>query len=570
MGGGVTPQQLRRLAEEVNQGSRPLQDLADYLATSGLIAQWPFLWNALAAEHRLTFRAQLAARGIDVAAVPTDASQSVSESRTADDTLLAMAAIWPPGGEQEEKPQEQAVSPAPTPAASDEATTPPAADAAGESGPTQPRPSESGTTSLTTLARGRTFDVAELLAHHIPIHVMRDSRLTENMYLSFEVLEDLADAAVDEATKALLATPSRRPQRSVDAIRVVLLKGVYRVKERDQAVFRLVVLDAQGVDVVAVADLDRRADERGLFYQSFSVDVDAPYQDQALMQRGIALLLLRGQISRWRSNTHRQAPATAMYERMRRDPRFEVVRSQGPHGEYDEISVRTAVPGSGGTGSSTTEARLSPQDVGAPGAAATDPRWHSLNDTVIRVVNHWMDDATHRKITIRLLQPSEEIVTWDETAGLASGHPIAGVADMTYVLEAAIAELLTNAIKYSPTEGGEIIVSLRREGETAVIQIQDGGIGIAPEDLPRVLETPGFRTPAAQAHTPEGGGEGLSGVQELLRQYYGGSLAIESRGAGQGTTVTVRIPLRTPIGTTPAPQRNSASGTAEQTGDQSE
>ena len=52
-----------------------------------------------------------------------------------------------------------------------------------------------------------------------------------------------------------------------------------------------------------------------------------------------------------------------------------------------------------------------------------------------------------------------------------------------------------------------------REGETAVIQVQDGGIGMAPEDLPRVLAAPGFRTPAAQAHTTEGRGEGLTVIQ---------------------------------------------------------
>ena len=54
-------------------------------------------------------------------------------------------------------------------------------------------------------------------------------------------------------------------------------------------------------------------------------------------------------------------------------------------------------------------------------------------------------------------------------------------------LERALDKLLSNAVKYSP-RGGTIVLRVRRDGEWAVLEVVDQGIGIPPTDLPHVFE----------------------------------------------------------------------------------
>lgn len=99
--------------------------------------------------------------------------------------------------------------------------------------------------------------------------------------------------------------------------------------------------------------------------------------------------------------------------------------------------------------------------------------------------------------------------------------------------------LLENAIRYSG-RGTSIRLKAVMEGHEAVIQVEDSGIGIPREDLPRITER-FYRVNKARSRADGGSGLGLSIVDQLVGQHHG-TLHIESE-LGKGTTVTVRLPL---------------------------
>lgn len=99
--------------------------------------------------------------------------------------------------------------------------------------------------------------------------------------------------------------------------------------------------------------------------------------------------------------------------------------------------------------------------------------------------------------------------------------------------------LLENAIRYSD-RGTSIYLNAVIEEDSAVIQVEDKGIGIPQEDLPRILER-FYRVNKARSRADGGSGLGLSIVDKLVQQHRG-TLHIESE-LGKGTIVTVRLPL---------------------------
>jgi len=100
--------------------------------------------------------------------------------------------------------------------------------------------------------------------------------------------------------------------------------------------------------------------------------------------------------------------------------------------------------------------------------------------------------------------------------------------------------LITNAVKYSP-EGGEVLFTGRREGNDAVFQVIDHGIGIPKNDMHRLFEA--FHRCSNVGEIP-GTGLGLVIVKRCL-DLHGGTMEIDSE-VGKGTTFTVRLPLFAP------------------------
>jgi cell cycle sensor histidine kinase DivJ len=115
------------------------------------------------------------------------------------------------------------------------------------------------------------------------------------------------------------------------------------------------------------------------------------------------------------------------------------------------------------------------------------------------------------------------------------------VADLRAFRQILI-NLLSNAAKYTD-RGGRIIVSARAEGSALLIDVEDTGIGISREDLPRLAD-PFFQGGSGEARRRRGSGLGLSIVKRLVT-LHGGELSIASR-LGEGTRITVRLPLAAP------------------------
>lgn len=107
-------------------------------------------------------------------------------------------------------------------------------------------------------------------------------------------------------------------------------------------------------------------------------------------------------------------------------------------------------------------------------------------------------------------------------------------------LQQIVWNLLSNSMKFTP-QGGQVKVSLRREGSYAHLAVSDTGIGIDPEFLPYVFEQ--FRQADASTTREHGGlGLGLSIVQHLV-ELQGGTVEAASAGKDQGASFTVKLPL---------------------------
>ena len=106
-------------------------------------------------------------------------------------------------------------------------------------------------------------------------------------------------------------------------------------------------------------------------------------------------------------------------------------------------------------------------------------------------------------------------------------------------VEQVLTNVVTNAVKYTPA-GGHIRVVLRGDGTDAVLTVEDTGVGISPELLPRIFDMfiQGDRT----LDRARGGlGIGLTLVRRLV-ELHGGTVVAVSDGDGHGSRFTVRLP----------------------------
>ena len=106
-------------------------------------------------------------------------------------------------------------------------------------------------------------------------------------------------------------------------------------------------------------------------------------------------------------------------------------------------------------------------------------------------------------------------------------------------LKQVFSNLIGNAIKFTPP-GGCVTVSGRVEKAELRIRIRDTGMGIAPQDIPLVLQ-PFYRVNSVLDGKHQGAGLGLPFAKSVV-DLHGGTLIIESE-LGAGTTVTIILPL---------------------------
>ncbi|MFO1044180.1 MAG: ATP-binding protein [Planctomycetaceae bacterium] len=103
----------------------------------------------------------------------------------------------------------------------------------------------------------------------------------------------------------------------------------------------------------------------------------------------------------------------------------------------------------------------------------------------------------------------------------------------------AIINLLSNAIKYTPA-GGEVRIRTRMLDTEAVIEVQDNGMGIPSESLPRLFER-FYRVPQNSKAAP-GTGLGLALVKYIVTNIHDGSISVTSQ-VNKGSNFSIRIPL---------------------------
>lgn len=102
--------------------------------------------------------------------------------------------------------------------------------------------------------------------------------------------------------------------------------------------------------------------------------------------------------------------------------------------------------------------------------------------------------------------------------------------------------LLKNAVKFTP-EGGVVKVHTMIEGDNVVCSIRDTGIGIPPENLPRVFEP---FDQGEESITKQFGGLGLGlAISRALVEQHGGTISARSEGRGHGAEFRVSLPLST-------------------------
>jgi signal transduction histidine kinase/DNA-binding response OmpR family regulator len=106
-------------------------------------------------------------------------------------------------------------------------------------------------------------------------------------------------------------------------------------------------------------------------------------------------------------------------------------------------------------------------------------------------------------------------------------------------LEQILVNLLSNAAKYTPANG-KIGVKARREGDEVVVDVEDNGVGLASEILPKIFDA--FIQVEQTIDRSQGGlGIGLTLVRRLL-EMHGGAITVRSEGPGRGSVFSFRLP----------------------------
>jgi len=162
------------------------------------------------------------------------------------------------------------------------------------------------------------------------------------------------------------------------------------------------------------------------------------------------------------------------------------------------------------------------------GAQAGQPEPLDMGE-IVREVLH------ERRLQVELKQQQ----LWSEVA-----PDLPSVRGDRQMLIQAVANLLDNAIKYTPSEG-RISVRVWVEGDEILVSVQDSGLGIPPKLQSRIFDQfYRVRQPGTE-HVP-GTGLGLSLVQAIVQQHKG-RVWVDSEGIpGKGSTFTIALPVQQP------------------------
>lgn len=157
------------------------------------------------------------------------------------------------------------------------------------------------------------------------------------------------------------------------------------------------------------------------------------------------------------------------------------------------------------------------------GKLQLNPRRVDLRETLTAAAESVLFSAQAKAIRLEISAPEELVVIGDPTR-----------------LQQVFWNLLTNAVKFTPT-GGSICVHAERRGSNAELRFVDSGQGIDPRFLPFVFDR--FRQEDGSTTRRFGGlGLGLAIVQNLV-QLHGGTVVARSEGRGRGSEFIITLPL---------------------------
>lgn len=145
-----------------------------------------------------------------------------------------------------------------------------------------------------------------------------------------------------------------------------------------------------------------------------------------------------------------------------------------------------------------------------------------LGEIVARTVEAYQRAAQNQHIGISLKLPAEALIVQADAKSLSR----------------AVAAVLDNAIKFSP-DGGEVEVTVVRAGGWAQVSVQDNGVGIAPEILPRIFDR-FFHLDEAGGHLFRGAGLGLSIARQVIEQHDGEIRVQSEPGIGSAFTICLK------------------------------
>ena len=103
----------------------------------------------------------------------------------------------------------------------------------------------------------------------------------------------------------------------------------------------------------------------------------------------------------------------------------------------------------------------------------------------------------------------------------------------------AVGNLVGNAIKFTP-RGGKVTLAVNRDDNSVRFRVEDTGVGIAPENIPRLFDR--FWQADGSSQTGQGRGLGLAIARHIV-EAHAGTLRVSSEGVGKGTTFVVELPL---------------------------
>jgi PAS domain S-box-containing protein len=167
------------------------------------------------------------------------------------------------------------------------------------------------------------------------------------------------------------------------------------------------------------------------------------------------------------------------------------------------------------------------------GKIRLNPRRVDARDVVTAAVDTIRLAADARQTELRWEAPAEPQLVWADPDRL----------------QQVLWNLLSNAVKFTPP-GGRVEASLARTDSRVVITVSDTGVGIAPAFLPHVFES-FFQADSSSTRTHGGLGLGLA-IAKRLVEIHGGEVRASSEGDGQGTTLTVTLPVLPVTGLAPA------------------